>query len=326
MEKISVIIPIYNAEKTLEKCIISVINQSKWLLEIILIDDGSNDKSLQICNEFKNRNEKIFVITQRNQGVSAARNKGIQLAKGQYISFVDSDDWLEPDFYEYLHCNIEKYNADISICGVFLNYPNGKQKKDSNQEMVQILNSKEAIECMLKNNPFAGFLWNRLYRRELFDNLLLDEKIAMCEDVLISVDLFDRSNKIVYSSKAKYHYFQSGVSFTTKDFTKERLTGILAFQFIEEQIKKKYPSLLNLAGHSLFVIKLDCALAILNSSLLEKYEKEFFSLKKDLKKSILKNFTSLTLKSIFKVIILLAPLKVAESLMKFARFIIKRKI
>lgn len=113
---ISVIIPIYNVEEYLEKCVNSVLNQTYSDLEIILVDDGSTDNSGKICDELKNKDNRIIVIHQENQGLSAARNAGIAKALGEYIAFVDSDDYIMEDMYETLYKNLEKTDADISIC------------------------------------------------------------------------------------------------------------------------------------------------------------------------------------------------------------------
>ena len=118
MPEISVIVPVYNCEKYIGKCIESILNQTFKDLELILIDDGSADESGKICDEYKIQDKRVKVIHEKNSGVSIARNVGINVAKGKYIGFVDSDDYLAPDMYESLYENLMKSHADVAICGI----------------------------------------------------------------------------------------------------------------------------------------------------------------------------------------------------------------
>ena len=146
---ISIIIPVYRVEKYLEECLNSVINQTYANLEIILIDDGSPDRCGQICDEYAKKDERIEVIHQENQGVSNARNHGIEMAKGKYITFIDSDDYLEQDYIKYLYDEITKFNADISICGTIdIDEKNNILKRSKKFE--KTLNLQDAIKEMLK--------------------------------------------------------------------------------------------------------------------------------------------------------------------------------
>ena len=126
-KKVSVIIPVYNVEKYLKECIQSVLRQTYKNLEIILVDDGSKDNSGNICDEYAKRDERIKVIHKKNGGLSDARNAGIDICTGEYIAFLDSDDFIEEDMYEFLVKNLEKAKADISICQVYYVYKNAKQ-------------------------------------------------------------------------------------------------------------------------------------------------------------------------------------------------------
>ena len=115
-ELISIIVPVYNVEQYLDDCLISIINQTYKNIEIILIDDGSTDKSGKICDEYAKKDSRIIVIHKENGGVSSARNAGLRIAKGAYIGFVDPDDWIAEDMYEVLYSNAKKYDADVSVC------------------------------------------------------------------------------------------------------------------------------------------------------------------------------------------------------------------
>ena len=165
-ELISLIIPVHNVEKYLYECIESVICQTYTNLEIILIDDGSKDKSGEICEEYGKKDNRIIVIHQENGGVSSARNIGLEVAKGKYISFVDSDDYIEKTFIEELYKKIKENDAQISMCGL--------NKIDDNNEILGTYGySKDFIDGreLLENKYIQdGYLWNKLYSAEIWKN------------------------------------------------------------------------------------------------------------------------------------------------------------
>ena len=164
MIKVSVIIPVYNVEKYLEECLQSVCNQTLKDIEIICINDGSKDKSGQILKDFAQKDKRIVLIEQKNQGVSIARNNGLKAATGKYISFIDSDDMVEPDFFEKLYLSAEKYNVDIAIAG----YKKINKRKLIKTHLRYWKNEKitqrtKMLETLLR----TAFVWNKLYKKEL---------------------------------------------------------------------------------------------------------------------------------------------------------------
>ena len=161
----SVVVPIYNAEKTLDRCLSSIVTQTYKNLEIILINDGSTDKSLEICKNWQEKDKRIRIICKDNGGVSSARNMGLISSLGEYISFVDSDDTIEKNMIEVLVSNMLKYNADLSI----VNYKKiikGKEYFDnaSNDKKIIVYDKKEKFYIDL--SIYKGFLWNKLFRKE----------------------------------------------------------------------------------------------------------------------------------------------------------------
>lgn len=204
---ISVIVPVYNVERYLNRCIDSIINQTYKKLEIILIDDGSTDNSKKICNEYANENKKIKAIFKKNGGLSDARNKGIESATGKYITFVDPDDYVEKNFIETMYNNIIKYNADISIVG----FKNVYEKKNNNEENkvddrgIKFYNSKEAIEKLFDKNSFNNYAWNKLYKKSLFDSIKFPVNKKM-EDLGTMYKLFSLAKKIIYQNIELYNY------------------------------------------------------------------------------------------------------------------------
>ena len=206
MEKISVIVPIYNVEKYLERCIESIINQTYKNLEIILVDDGSPDNCGNICERYAQKDNRIIVIHKENGGLSDARNAGLKIATGEYISYIDSDDYIDNDMYEYMMKEMSKENADIAICGTKVDFENGITKLKENKEK-EILNAKEAL---IKLNSFSSFdmaVWNKIYKRNIVSGI--EFPIAKTsEDYFVMYQYFDRAKKIVVLPQAKYHYIQ----------------------------------------------------------------------------------------------------------------------
>lgn len=204
---ISVIVPVYNAEKYLENCIKSILAQTYTDLEVICVNDGSTDNSLSILNSFADQDERIRVIDKKNSGAAAARNRGIDESRGDYITFVDSDDALDPEMYMTLMPFFEKEDVQIVHCGYRRIEQNGTMKDVTGSRRCLIQGSEEAIKCMLNGELFVGSLWNKLYRKELFKDIRLAENLRINEDVLINVRLFRRAIKTVFYDVPLYYYY-----------------------------------------------------------------------------------------------------------------------
>lgn len=218
---ISIVVPIYNMEKYLDKCINSIINQTYKNIEIILVDDGSTDKSSKIINKYKKLDKRIKAYYKKNGGLSDARNYGIDKATGEYIGFIDSDDYIEKNMYETLYNNIIKYNADISVVGFNVVYESTDIKNRVEYQEVtdklEIYNRKEAFDLLFDANKFGNFAWNKLYKKELFKNIKYPLGKKM-EDLGTTYKLVEISNKIVYEPLKLYNYFQrSGSIMNNKD-------------------------------------------------------------------------------------------------------------
>lgn len=232
---ISIIIPIYNAKDYLQKCLNSVIGQTYKDLEIILINDGSTDESGKICDVYANIDNRIIVIHKNNEGVSAARNYGLKIAKGKYIGFIDPDDWLEHDMIDYLYNLITKYNADMSICGFYKENPDGKLLDKYRESNLKLLNGKETINLMLDN----GYVWNKLFSKKIIDQyrIKFDENIAFCEDMLFCCQYLMKAKKVVYENKPKYHYIIHGENITKSQFSFKKVSSLDALNKIIDLIR-----------------------------------------------------------------------------------------
>ena len=211
--KISVIVPVYNAENYLSACLDSILSQTYQDFEIILIDDGSKDASGQICDAYAGKDPRIQVVHQENGGVSRARNRGLELATGELISFIDSDDTLEPDMYELLVRVMREHDADISHCGYKRFDKQGKLVREVNgTHQLMIQNGEEAIACMLRGEYFSNALWNKLFRKQVVQGLHFQETLKNNEDVLFNVHAFSRAKTAVFQDEGKYHYYDHPTS------------------------------------------------------------------------------------------------------------------
>ena len=203
---ISIIVPIYNVELYLRRCLDSVLNQTYTNLEIILVDDGSPDGCPQICDEYAVKDKRIIVIHKENGGLSAARNAGLDICKGEYISFIDSDDWVSEKYIETLFNISTKENADIAI-GEYIS-TSGNILKEQNSIFIKTFSSKEALfRLFSKNNTTYTISCAKLYKRELFSSLRFPIG-KYHEDEFTTYILFYNSKKIAYTSEILYYYYQ----------------------------------------------------------------------------------------------------------------------
>lgn len=193
MSKISIIIPVYNVSKYLRKCLESVINQTYQNLEIIVINDGSTDGCDKICDEYAKKDNRIRVIHQSNKGLSEARNSGLKVMTGEFVGFVDPDDWIEPNFYELLEKRMREKNADIVMMGYYFVYKNKIKKCRLFPENFPC-DSMTGLKA-LSENKISHVVWNKLYRKKLFNNLYFC-KGRLHEDVLITYQLILGASKI----------------------------------------------------------------------------------------------------------------------------------
>ena len=184
---VSIIIPVYNVQEYLSVCLDSVIKQTIFNKEIIVINDGSTDKCFEMLKEYKRIYPELIIINQKNSGISKARNAGLKVARGEYIAFVDSDDFVELSMFERMYKTATRENADIVICNYIL-YKEGPDKQNSNDQKIEGIESEGNIDktCALKKfllNDIKGYVWNKLHKRELFTlNNISFPDFVVCED------------------------------------------------------------------------------------------------------------------------------------------------
>lgn len=238
--KISLIMPVYNAEKYLEKCLNSIINQTYTNIQIIIVNDGSTDKSFDLCKNYAEKDNRIVLINKENRGVSSARNEGLALAVGEYIGFIDADDYIEPDMIERLTINAIDNNADVSMCGFLLERTDGTFRNKVLARVIIRYSGVEAINNILYRYEFHGFVWNKLFSREIIKGDIpksFDEDIHVYEDLLFCYECIIGSDCIVYDNKQYYHYIIHDNQ-TSAGFSTRKLTSLKAFEKMIDYTKQ----------------------------------------------------------------------------------------
>ena len=202
---ISLIVPVYNVKDYLKTCLQSILEQTYKNLEIILVDDGSDDGSSGICDEYARMDQRIKTIHLPHSGVSAARNAGLAAATGELLGFVDSDDWIDHDMYQYLYALMQEHDADVSACTYLLEQEGRPSKIINNTGKLYVFSRKEIIRALVKNDLVKNYLWAKLFKRKLFDRLSFPVG-RVYEDVAVLYKVFYSSQKVVLSCVSKYHY------------------------------------------------------------------------------------------------------------------------
>ena len=203
---LSIIVPIYNSEQFLSACIESVLAQTYTNFELILVDDCSSDSSHEVCRRFATEDKRIKVITlKKNSGVSVARNEGLEIAKGEFIGFVDSDDTVERTYLSTLLTNAEAYSADISI----VRYKKTKKSLREESGDVLVMSPIDALNMIAdreNGRGFVGYVWGKLFRQNCIANIRFNPNLCLCEDYLFSVNAFTNARCVVLSGLALYTY------------------------------------------------------------------------------------------------------------------------
>lgn len=239
---VSVIVPIYNVEKYLARCVDSIINQTYKNLEIILVDDGSPDNCPKMCDDYAKKDSRIKVVHKKNGGLSDARNAGMAVATGEYISFIDSDDYISEDFFETLLNTMLKENSDIAECSVVKFYEDSHFDDFSDDLSVKTYETQNALSALIAENPFHQHVWNKLYKTEL----VMDIPYAvgkLNEDEFWTYQVFGKAQKISKVNKTMYFYFQRNSSIMGVGFNIRRLDALEGKLNRQKYIEKNFPEL-----------------------------------------------------------------------------------
>lgn len=264
---ISIVVPVYNGEKYIEDCVKSILRQTYSDWELILIDNASTDDSLEVCKEFADRDDRIQVLHQhRNLGVSVARNLGIEKSRGEFITFIDVDDWVEKDYLERLAAIQKKKNADMVICEYHKAYDKEREflksqflkksasvstetncteehiRQDKKKCQLKVYEVKEYLEkYFLRGNTHC---WGVLFDRELLDGIYFPKGVTIGEDMLYLLDVAANAKIIVVTNYKGYHYYINESGAMNKKFTPSYMDQIICWEKALERITKDYPELI----------------------------------------------------------------------------------
>lgn len=238
---ISVIIPIYNTEKYLKRCIDSIVNQTYKDLEIILVDDGSLDNSRLICEEYVKKDKRVKYYWKENDGQATARNYALDIAKGDWISFIDSDDWIELDMYETMIKAAKENDCDIAICGWFRNHGFKQVGQPCPNEQI-LYNNEELMENYLNNKYIDTAVWNKIYKKDLWKKVRFP-KMRAREDVAILYYVLSLSKKAIHIADRKYIQYVRPGSTERSGFSLSKMDIIDITKEQQKFILEKYPNL-----------------------------------------------------------------------------------
>ena len=307
--KISIIIPVYNVEKYIERCLESILNQAFNEYEVIIVNDGSTDNSGKICDKYSEINKNINVIHKKNGGVSSARNLGIDVAKGEYIAFIDPDDFIDSNMFKILYENLKELNGDIAICSVNEIRNDNIELGDNSGEVISY-SKDDAIEGYFKGKyPFnQNYLWNKLFKRSLFEKVRLNEDITYQEDSEIMIQLLDLSKLVIYVGRALYNYDLRESSLSSGKISKGKITAEKAYECIYKYVCNNLPKYKDEALFKYISLVFNFIIEIIRNY--KEYEIEYYFLIKKLKKVYYKTIKSKTIPFKYKIhstFIILSP-------------------
>ena len=242
---VSIIVPVYNAQTYLKRCVDSILKQDYPNFELILVDDGSADDSGQICDSYAAQDERVRVLHQENAGVSAARNRALDLATGDYIQFLDSDDWIVPEATRLLVGALERHGCDMVISDFYrVSGERLAQKGDIEEE--KVFSRQEFAACMIENPAdfYYGVLWNKLYRRRIIEehNIRMDTDISWCEDFLFNLEYIRHASSFYALKVPIYYYLKRRGSLATQGMSISNTVRmkINIFEYYNEFYKDVY--------------------------------------------------------------------------------------
>ncbi|NLM68317.1 MAG: glycosyltransferase [Enterococcus sp.] len=245
--KISIIVPVYNSEKYIETCHESLLNQTYPMFEVIYVDDGSTDRSKErltkLIADQAHLQKSFKVVSQENQGVSAARNKGIEIAQGEYILFIDSDDYVSPYFCEKMLSIIEESQADVAMCNYHLVKTNGIYENhlpniSNDATMNQFEEITAARLSILAANGFRGFVWNKIYKASILKKNRFSTELHYLEDLIFNLQILNQVQKVVYTTESLYYYRLHEES-AVQTFNEKQLTYLVAIEEAKKLVPKE---------------------------------------------------------------------------------------
>ena len=284
---VSVILPIYNIQSYLPKCMESLYNQTYDNLEIMMIDDGSTDESGKLCDEYAKNDDRIVVIHKENGGLSDARNVGIEKARGEYITCIDPDDYVDSDYIFYLLMLVEKYDTTMSIAQHRVHYDNGSIKENG-KEGDSVLSTDKCLERMLYHDVIDTSAWGKLYHRSLFFNVRYP-KGKLFEDIGTTYKLIMQCDRIAVGYESKYNYVFHNNSIVNGAFNIKKLDLMEMTDMMGQDVERIYPDLHNAILRRRVYARISTLNQMLNAKGYNEKRMEIISFIKKYRKNILKN-------------------------------------
>lgn len=292
---ITVIVPIYNTEQYLKKCLDSILNQTYKGMEIILVDDGSTDSSAEICKEYEKNDSRITYYKLENGGQGRARNYALDRCHGNWIAFVDSDDYIELDMLEKMLSSAKENDADIAVCGWYRDHGFQKREQPSPKEKT-VYTTEELLKEYITTPYITSSMCNKLYKKDLWNDIRFPE-IRAREDATIIYEILARANKAVHIAESKYNQYVRIGSTERQGFTRDKMASLQISEDLKAFVIKNYPNLKDyvelLPAKSCFSLMKE----ILESFSLSKNKKEYFELYEKLKSELSKDYPKAVVES-----------------------------
>ena len=281
---ISVIIPVYNVKQYIERCIDSVLNQTYKNIEIILVDDGSNDGCNEICNMYAEKDKRIKVVHIKNSGVSNARNLGIRLANGDFITFVDADDYIDTSCIEKMYKLCKDEQCDIGIVGTLENNELTNKTNTSGESIDMVLSAENALKEMLNEKYYYGNVWGKIYKTDIWKNIHFNEDTVIGEDMEVLYKVLLKSNKVKINTNERLYYYTKNRndSATKSNYNKNWEKEIAICENILKDCRENHKDVFPFALKRYIRINYSCIVKILT------YDSENKEVYTQLRKNILK--------------------------------------
>lgn len=297
MPLINIIVPVYNVEKYLNKCVDSILVQTYKNIRVILVDDGSPDACPQICDEYAKKDSRVIVIHRENGGLSAARNSGLDRLwngglseQGDYVAFVDSDDYVAPDYIAFLYWLLTENDADIAQCGHYVVFSENRKVDKNAEHHTVVLNKKEAIESLCYNGIWDVTACNKLYKLSVFKDLRFPEG-KLYEDTATSYLVVDNADRLVVNMEPLYYYVQRYESIANGvKWKKSKYQFLEVGDMLAAWVTSRYPDLKNAANVKRVYVRLSTLSQMVNCNHYDpKRVEEMRQVIKENRKNVLKN-------------------------------------
>ena len=287
--EISVIVPIYNVEKRLLMCVDSIRCQTYRNFEVILVDDGSTDRSAELCDRFCEDDSRVSVVHKKNEGLPKARETGVMASKGKYICFVDADDYVEQDYLEKLYFTMINDQCDMVCCGSYTDYPFTPSRNIPVNVTEQKCdkNAAQYIEILHIGYGRYHVMWNKLFRKECFQHVIFPPQHTMYEDYFIMIQIIPLLNKITLIPDRLYHYIQTEENMSNAGFGKTYEYGIYQMQESQKNLLARYPE------SAVYIISFRLRLEMFGVSIMTRNDNYDYSVAMYVKKDVSKHFFTL---------------------------------